>query len=153
MKKMFLVGLTLLFCACHDVRKKTTDAAMKATSGVGEIVGKTGSEFVNGVKDGINNTFGCTLAIGNKLQAEGVSAGKFYITEDTVKHNYNIITVYLIFDKDFQGPVTAKVYDTKKNEYGRAAIMVTAKKNEAHYYEFYCDPRTNMEDKSSIVLE
>ena len=117
------------------------------------MVGKTGSEFVDGVKSGIDYTFNCTITVAEPLQKAGISTGKFYLQKDTVKQNYSILSAYIIFGQDYNGTLTAKVFDKNKNEYGSATITVTGKKNEAHYYDWHFDTRTNVEARSLIMLE
>ena len=65
----------------------------------------------------------------------------------------NILTVYMIFNTDFNGMITAKAFDKKGAEMGRVKVPVDKKKEEAGFVEFRFDPRTNIDTDSKIILE
>lgn len=94
----------LLLCvatlsACIHV-ESTKEAALKASAGVGEAVGKTSSEFVKGVKDGIDQTFNCHLVLAENLQKAQITTGKYFITSDSGSTTRNKVSAYLIFNKN-----------------------------------------------------
>ena len=97
----FLTGVCFLLFSCHNVAKKAEDVASTATTEVGKAVGKTSTEFVNGVKEGVDNAYGCTLVLAPRLRSQGMETGKFVITKDS-SENRNRLSVYFIFNKLFQ---------------------------------------------------
>jgi hypothetical protein len=148
MKYLFSLILICLLFACNRAKQKAKEAINKA----GETVGKTVSEFADGVKEGVDQTFNCELILSNDLTAKGLKTGRFIIESDSTA-NENKLTVYFIFDKDFKETVTAKVFDTKGSEYGRAKLMAEGKAGEAKYFTFLFDKRTDIETRSKIVVE
>jgi hypothetical protein len=65
----------------------------------------------------------------------------------------NLLTLYLIFEKDLKTTLTAKVFDKNGLEEGRAKIEISGNAGEASYYDFSFDKRTYIEVKSKIILE
>lgn len=133
--------------SCNRAKEKAKEAINKT----GETVGKGVSEFADGVKEGVTKTFDCKVLLSNDLTSKGVSAGKFSIESDST--NDNKLVVYLIFDKDFNQPIRAKVFDVDNKEYGRTSVAVTGKAGEARFIDFVFDRRTDIETRSKIVLE
>jgi len=138
----------MLLASCGKVKEKAKETINKS----GETVGKTATEFFEGVAEGIDKTLQCELSLSQSLIDKGLKTGKFAIDNADGGRN-NQLTVYLIFDKDFKSPVTAKVFDKNGLEVGRAKIDVEGKANEAGYFDFIFDKRTYIEVKSKIVLE
>ena len=138
----------ILLASCGRVREKAKETINKG----GETVGKTATEFFEGVSAGIDKTLECELSLSETLVSKGLKTGKFSI-ENTVEGKNNQLTVYLIFDKDFNSPVTSKIFDKNGLEAGRAKIDIAGKADEAGYFDFIFDKRTNIEVKSKIILE
>ncbi len=136
------------FAACDRVKRTAKETINKT----GETVGRTTTEFADGVSEGIDKTFQSQLAVSPALQQEGLSAGRFSISStDTTKNN--ILTAYLIFDKDFNKDVVIKVMDRQGVEYGRVRQQVAGAKGEAQYFDFVFHKRTQIESKSRLVIE
>ena len=144
---IFAAAVTLP--ACHNVADKTKNALNKT----GQAIGEGASEFGKGVANGVENTFDSQVDIADGLKQKGVSYGKFSITQASSASNKNKLTIYLIFDKDFSGNISAKVFDKEDKEYGRTSVSITAKQGEAKYTDFVFDERTDVESKSKFVLE
>lgn len=144
-----LAGLT----ACVNVTERTRDAAIKASAGVGEAVGKTGSEFVKGVKEGIDRTYDCTVVVSEELKKAGITTGKFIIASDSGSATNNKVSVYLIFSKDVNRSVSARITDAAGKEYGRNSKQIKATKEEARFIDFVFDRRTDIESRSVISLQ
>ncbi|MDR0874042.1 MAG: hypothetical protein LBN27_11350 [Prevotellaceae bacterium] len=119
----------------------------------GETVGKTATEFFEGVSEGVDKTLQCELNLSQELQDKGVKTGKYSIDKLPEGGKNNLLILYLIFDKDFKSTVTAKVFDKKGLEIGRAKLDIESKAGNAGYYDFAFDKRTYIEVKSKIVLE
>ena len=131
MKKSAFIVVLALLAACHNTSKK---------------VGEAGTEIVTGIKEGIDKNLECTLELSPKLQNKGLSTGKFIIKEDT-------LTVYFIFSNEVNETVMARITDKHGQEYGRATQNVAGKKGEAKFVDFVFDKRTDIENKSKIVME
>lgn len=133
---LFFVFLIVLV-SCHNI---------------GQKVGEGSSEFFHGVKQGINQTLQCQVDISTSLKQKGIEAGKFDV-RDTSGNIENVLSIYLIFNKDFNQNITAKVFDKDGKEYGRSTMTVAGKVGEAKFFDFIFDKRTDIESKSKIVLE
>ncbi len=144
---LFLLSLTFLCFSCNRAKEKAKSAINKT----GETVGKGVSEFADGLKEGVTKTFDCTLEVSKDLQTKGISTGKFSIESDSVTANKAV--VYLIFEKDFNQTIKAKVFDADNKEYGRTSAAVSAKAGDAKFVDFTFDKRTDIESRSKIVFE
>lgn len=146
----FIVAITTIatVSSCNRVKEKARETAHYA----GTVAGKASSEFVDGAADGITQTFDCTLELTKALEEKGLKTGKFKITTDA-SGNQNVVSVYLIFNKDYKGQVSVKIFDSKNAEYGRAAANLEVKAGKAQYVDFTFDQRTDIERKSRILLE
>ena len=130
----------------------TKDKAKKAANKTGEVVAKTGSEFADGVAKGVEKSFSNDIIIADNLKTNGLKTGKILIrSTDTTTDN--ILSAYLIFEKDFDQKILVKVVDDKGLEYGRTTQLVSAKANEAKYFDFVFDKRTNINGKGKISFE
>jgi len=138
----------LLLASCGRVKEKARETINKS----GETVGKTTTEFFEGFSEGIDKTLQCELSLSSSLKEKGLKTGKFNIENSEGGRN-NQLTVYLIFDRDFKYPVTAKAFDKNGLEVGRTKIDIEGKTDEAGYFDFTFDKRTYIEVKSKIVLE
>lgn len=141
---VFALGFMLLSASCNRTKKAAKDVVHEA----GEVVGKGSSEFADGVKDGVDQTFECSLDINKPLKKKGVSYGKF-----RVKESEHVVSAYLIFEEDFDGTVMLKAYDKDGNEYGRTNLPVKATKSSAGYYDFNFGAQTELESKSKFELD
>jgi hypothetical protein len=144
-----LLALSALFTiSCNKVKETAKETVNKG----GEAVGQTATEFFEGVSEGVESTLQCELSLSQDLQNKGLKTGKFSVTNDTAGNN-NKLTLYLIFDKDFKAPITAKAFDKNGLEIGRSKLAVEGKAGDAGYYDFMFDKRTYIEVKSKITIE
>jgi hypothetical protein len=143
----FVIIVLALF-ACNRVKETTKDAIHTA----GEVAGKSASEFGDGVVEGIDQTFGCTVKLSPELIASGVSTGK-YTLPDSAGYGKYTLSIYLIFAKDYSTPIQAIVNNEAGLEYGRTKCTISAKAGEAGYYDFVFDKRTSIESKSVFILK
>ncbi|WP_118952227.1 hypothetical protein [Taibaiella helva] len=146
----FIVAITTIatVSSCNRAKEK----AKQSVNYAGTVVGKGSSEFFEGVAEGVSQTFDCTVELAKVLQSKGVKGGKFKITTDSNGHE-NVVSVYLIFDKDYKGPVSARIFDSKDQEYGRTAVSLDTRSGQARFTDFVFDQRTDIERKSRILLE
>ena len=145
---IFLATLIALLAACDRVKQTAKETINKT----GETVGRSTTEFADGVSEGIDKTYQSSLAVSPELQQAGLRAGRFSVgSTDSSQHN--VLTAYLIFDKDFSREILVQVMDRKGVEYGRVRQHVAGTKGEAGYFDFVFNKRTRFESKSSIRIE
>lgn len=144
---IILASVSVCFWSCQEVSEKAKETINKT----GETVGRTGSEFFQGVSEGIDKGSECKLELSQELIHKGLEPGKFYVKDSLGKNN--VISIYLIFANDIKEQVLLKVVDSKGLEYGRTTQEVSGKKNEARFFDFVLDKRTDIESKSTILLE
>jgi len=144
----FCLFILMIAASCNWAKDKAKDAANKT----GEAVAKTGSEFADGVAKGIQKTFSNEVTLSDNLRTNGLKTGKIIIAS-TDSTTDNILSVYLIFDKDFNQQLSIKVFDEQGLEYGRTNQLISAKAGEAKYVDFIFDKRTNIDGKGKISFE
>ena len=148
MRYILLIFATVALASCNWFKQKTKATVNKS----GEVVAKTGSEFVNGFSKGVEKTFENEVIISNELKSAGLKTGKIIINS-TDSTTGNILTIYLIFDGNLEKSITIKVVNDSGQEYGRVTEFVKGNKNEAKYVDFVFDKRTNIDGKGKITLE
>jgi hypothetical protein len=146
--------ITLLLCliavvSCGKIKEKAWDGINRG----GELAGKGATEFFEGVAEGIDKSLQCELLLSEALQEKGVKTGKFSINSLPEGGSNNLLTLYLIFDKDFNSSLTVKAFDKNGLEVGRAKLDIESKADDAGYYDFAFDRRTYIEVKSKIRIE
>lgn len=137
----------LICCNTETVKEK----AKNTINNTGKSLGRGTSEFIKGVKEGVDKTIQCTVEVSPALKNQGISFGKFFISQSKSASD-NILTVYLILDKDFNKKISVKVFDKKGQEYGRTTAIVDGKSGQAYNFDFIFDTRTEIEAKSKFVL-
>lgn len=149
MKHYFVIITGVLFVSLSCTRIKST--AKETLNKGGEVVGKSATEFVEGVSEGVERTLDCLIVVSEELINKGISTGKYFITNDSGVDNK--LTLYVISDKDFKGRLFAKVYDKSGFECGRRYVDVSFNAGEAKYVDFIFDKRTSIEVRSKITIE
>lgn len=149
MKYFLILPISLLLFSCEGTRQDAKAIINKS----GEAVGKTASEFAEGVSEGIEKTLERDLTISTDLQKKGVATGKVVIADDNNGNSNNVLSIYVIFNKDFNGKMTAKVTDKTGKESGRSVQEIIGKAGEARYIDFTFDKRTHIDVKSTIVVD
>jgi hypothetical protein len=143
----FLICI-LTLVSCNSIQDKARNTINKT----GETVGLGTTEFVKGIKEGIDKTLQCKLETDSKLSDKGIKTGKFFIGHDS-NGSPDVFTVYIIFDHDFKGRLTATVFDKNNQEYGRASLDADKHAGEAAYFDFVFDKRTEIESKSLFIIK
>lgn len=150
MKKVITLSvLALALFACNRIKEETKQVINKG----GETAGKTATEFIEGVSEGIDKTLQCEIVLSQKLKDKGLRTGKFSVNNDTAGGENNMLTLYLIFDKDFKDDLFITAFDKNGLEIGRTGLQVDGKQNYATYYDLHFDKRTYIEVKSKIMIE
>ncbi len=145
---LFIVIISLTIISCDDVKEKTKNSINKS----GETIGKTTTEFIEGVGEGINQTFSVDIQISKELSNKGMQTGAYSI-EESASGVPNIFTLYLIFNQNFKEKILMKAYDKNDLEIGRVKTEVNGKKNEADYYDFIFNTRTKLKNNGRLVIE
>lgn len=150
MKKLLtILTLAITIISCDRVKEKTKETINKG----GEAVGKTATEFIEGVSEGVDRTLQCEITLSKTLQDKGLETGKFSIKNDTTGGQNNLLTLYIIFDQDFKNDISVKAFDKNGMEIGRTKMQIEGKAGDAKYYDFIFDKRTYIEAKSKITIE
>lgn len=102
---------------------------------------------------GVEKTIDCELILSKELKQRGLKTGKFIIKNDSFGGRNNKLSLYIIFEKNFDSSLTAKVIDSENVEAGRKKIDVSGKYGDAKYFDFVFDKRTNIGIKSKIIVE
>ena len=147
--KLTIISLALfisLFSACSRC------SSGSAIHQGGEVVGKSVSEFVKGVTGGVEKVYSVNIQLSDGKKEAGISTGKITLGNDSGGTN-NKLSVYFIFDKDFNGGIQFKALDEKGLEMGRSTLMIKANKGEAHFYDIHFDKRTDINTNSTIIIQ
>lgn len=144
---LFLSMISIIFFG-----QCSSESAKKNISKAGDVAGQAVGEFVSGVSTGVQKAFDMTVDLPKNLETKGLKFGKITVKNDT-EGTDNLLTIYFIFDKDFDEVVVAKVFDRKGLEMGRARQKVTGAKGDAKFIEFHFDKRTNIDVDSKITIE
>src|SRR5437879_626327 len=73
--KYLIFPLALIIASCNWAKQKTKETVNKT----GEVIGKAGSEFANGVSKGVEKTFKNEVRISEQLTKQGLQSGKILI--------------------------------------------------------------------------
>lgn len=149
MKYFLILPVSLLLLSCEGTKQD----AKAIINESGKAVGQTASEFVDGVSEGVEKTLERDLLISPELQKKGIATGKVVIADDNAGNSNNVLSIYVIFNKDFKGKMTAKVVDKTGKESGRLTQETAAKAGEARYIDFTFDKRTHIDVKSTITVD
>lgn len=148
MKIFLLTAISIIsLSACNYAKDKTKEAINKT----GEITSIAASEFADGLEKGVKKSYKNKIEIGKNL-SDKIKTGKVIINS-SANATDNILSVYIIYEADFEGTVTAKIFDETDSEYARTRAILKGKKNEARYTDFTFDNRTNIDGKSKIIFE
>lgn len=151
-KMLLVVAASLLSVSCSNMVHKTNEVASNTVKEVGQQVGEKSTQFVSGVKDGVDKAYGCTVELSPELKELGLEMGKFVISKDSNAQGDNKLSVYLIANKRVDKAIMARVTDAEGKEYGRAGALVKWQASEAHYVDFVFDKRTDIVGRSKIIL-
>lgn len=146
---LFALVIGLLIFSCNRVKSGTKTVINKS----GEILGKSGSEFAEGVTKGVEESLSSQITISEDLKKKGLEIGKSTIQNDNSGNDNNQLTVYMIFNKDINQEVIVKAYDKEGVEIGRLKTKLQGKADEAKYVDLIFDARTYLEMKSKITIE
>lgn len=142
----------LFLCAASLLASCSTSTVKDKINQAGDAAGQVTGEFIEGAAKGIQKAFDVKLELPQNLQEKGIEFGKATVSSDSSGTD-NLLVVYVIFNKDFNGELTAKVFDDKNQEFGRSRMKIIGKKGDASFIEFHFDKRTNIDSKNKVVVE
>jgi hypothetical protein len=143
-KILLLFASGLISCTSNSIKEKINHA--------GDIAGQATGEFIQGASKGVEKAFDVDIQLNQNLISKGIQFGKATVTNDSIGID-NLLVLYVIFNQDFKGKLTAKAFDDKSLEMGRATIEIAGKKDETKYIEFHFDKRTNIDSKNKLTVE
>ena len=114
-------------------------------------MGSTARSFGDGVGEGIDKSGNSMLKISESLNNRGLKLGHHTVSDEN--GNDNKLSLYFIFEKDFEGSVMVKVLNKQGVEVGRVKQQIKGKKDDAAYFDFVFDSRTNIDPKYNIIIE
>lgn len=145
---MIMSVFTFTMTSCNWVKNKSKETVNKA----GEIVGRTGSEFGDGIYKGVKKTFENDIKIADQLKNKGVEFGEVLINS-TDSTTDNVLTVYVIFKEDFDQEITFKIFNESGKEYGRLTQNIKGEKDKPQHFDFVFDKHVNIGIKGNITIE
>jgi hypothetical protein len=122
----------------------------KAKDGI-NAAGQAGGEAIKQVSQGVQQAFKLSVTLSPTLQTF-ISNGETKVANAN-NGTDNVLQWYVIFNTDFNQEVTAKIFNTAKQEKGRATIMLTGKKNEARFVDVVFDTRVNIDATDTIIID
>jgi hypothetical protein len=140
---LFIIVLSI-GCSSSSVKEKINKT--------GDVAGQVAGEFAEGLGNGAAKAFDTKVEMSKELSAKGIQLGKTVVSSDNSGMD-NLLTVYMIFNNDYSGPLTAKVFDSNGLEMGRFTQEVTCKSKEAKYVDFQFDKRTDIDSDSRLTIE
>ncbi|MDA3881903.1 MAG: hypothetical protein PF481_01315 [Bacteroidales bacterium] len=76
---ILLLFLATITFSCTRVKEKTKETINES----GEIVGKSTSEFIKGVSDGVKESLACEIILSENIRTQGLSYGKTEVTSNS----------------------------------------------------------------------
>ena len=141
---LFITSVFIFSCNKSNTKDKINE--------VGDATGQVLGEFVKGVSSGVENAFDVKIDLPQNLIDKGFKLGKCSVMDDSLGTD-NLLVVYIIFEKDYEGKITSKAFDNQGLEMGRTSTLVLGKKDEARFFDFHFDKRTNIDGDSKITVE
>ena len=114
-------------------------------------MGSTARSFGDGIGEGIDKSGNSRLKLSETLTQRGLKLGHHTVSDEN--GNDNKLSLYFIFEKDFEGSVMVKVLNKQGVEVGRVKQQIKGKKDDAAYFDFVFDSRTNIDPKYNIIIE
>lgn len=140
----FAFVLSLASCSSDSIKEKINKA--------GDVAGQTAGEFIEGASKGVKKAFDVKLKLSDSLATQGISLGKCTVSSDSMGVD-NTLNAYVIFDKDFKGTLTAKLFDENGLEMGRSKSTVSSTAGNAGFVEFHFDKNTHIGSKNVLSLD
>jgi hypothetical protein len=142
----------IFIVACVSLTACTSSSIKEKINKVGDAAGQTAGEFIEGASKGVQKAFDVNVQPSESLKSKGIVFGKATISNDSAGTD-NLLLLYVIFQQDFEGKLTAKVFDDAGLEMGRTNAVINGKKEDAKFVEFHFDKHTNIDSKNKLTVE
>lgn len=144
----FLVAITTLatVASCNKVKEQALYAAELHAADA--IYRDNHPEIFDLCLEGLGK-MDYRFEIAKVLRDKGLKTGKFKLAID----QSGTLSVYLVIDKDYKGPVSASIFDSKSHHYGRTALLSGAESDNIHAYGPAFDKRAGIASKNRILRE
>lgn len=142
------LSILSILTSCHWASEKTHTTINKA----GEFVGKTSSEFGDGIYKGVKETFDNQIIISDELKAKGIDIGEVSITSSDSSED-NVLKTYIIFNDNIDTKVMIKLFNDKGKEYGRLKQEIKGEKGDARHIKFIFDKEVSIGSKGKVSFE
>lgn len=96
---------------------------LKSPKEKGKQIGESTREFFDGLTENPDKTYGARLFVSDALQEKGFTSNKFF-SEMNMLGKKNQLGLYVVFQEDFYGDLTAILQDKFQNEYRRKTLDV-----------------------------
>ncbi len=147
MKTIFFISIVITYLSLTSCQ-----SAQEKINKVSEQVGESGGELIKSVSTGVDKAFDVKIDLSANLKEQGLTLGKVTLGNDSGGTD-NKVSAYLIFTKDFKGTLVMKAFDNKNLEMGRVKIDIDMKKDDAKFFDFLFDTRTNIDTDSKLTIE
>lgn len=128
------------------LKTEGTEAAGSLSEGTGQVVKAVGGGFEKSLGQ-------VKLSVNEGLQASGVAATRAALaSRDEEQQNVHGVSVYLIFEKAYTGPLELRAYDAQGAEIGRSRMEFNEAEPTARYVDFVFDRRTPLLTAGSFGL-
>jgi hypothetical protein len=146
---LFVLGLSV-FCGlgCQRAKQGAKDALNKG----GEITGAAASEVLEGVTTGVEETWKVDVQLSATRVQQGLGLGKTTVESHSLGNN-NLLIVYLTTTQAVKDTLRVRALDQEGLEMGRATLVMDAAAGSGAFYEVHFPERTDLERKSTVVVE
>jgi len=141
----FLVAITTLatVTSCNQVKA----ASLKGnTISVGEIGLSHGEELFDICLEGLGS-LDYRFELAKILKDKGLKAGRFKLAVDQL----GTLKVFLVIDKDYKGQVSAEIFASKCDDYGKIALHTPAETDNSSFPLATFDKRVGIANKNRIL--
>jgi hypothetical protein len=141
----FLVAITTLatVTSCSKVKGQSAPG----NHIVAEEIFLDTNQLFNICLEGLSQTE-TQFELAKVLKDKGLKAGKFKLAIDPS----GTLSVYLVIDKDYKGPVSAKIFaGDYQQQYGRMAVLTRDEPDNSTFSEYRSDKRDDISSKNRIL--
>lgn len=140
-----------IILACFFLFSCRTEAGNEQLAGASEKVGESAATVVKSVKSGIEKISKINIQLSEGLTSKGISTGKISLSSKGGRHN--LLSVYMIFEKNVNKNIVVKVVNSQGLEVGRSKVLVKAEAGDAKIIDFVFDKRTNIDRDNVISMD
>jgi hypothetical protein len=138
--------------AC-DASKQADHIGDKVADKITAKVEDKAKHLADKVSKGVGNAFqkeNFSIDVSDPLIAKGLTASRSVRLPDTDQSKG--VSIYMVADKAFNGPLQLRAFDKNGHEIGRAKARLNIPEGEAKFVDFQFDPRTPMNAMDRLEL-